>query len=56
MRAEVEFKIRNDENKRIIFAYERNINTFLTADPTQPDTRSFRETVFQLTFLVRFGR
>ncbi|MFQ5927644.1 MAG: hypothetical protein ACE5MH_09455 [Terriglobia bacterium] len=55
-RAELEFKIANDENKRIILSLERNVNTFRLADPIQADTRSFRENLVQITFLFRLRR
>lgn len=55
-RAQLQYRIRNDENKFFLFTAERNLNTFFVLDPTQPDQRSFREKIAQITFVYRFRR
>lgn len=55
-RAQLQYRIRDDENKYFLFTVERNVNTFNVLDPTQPDTRSFREKLAQITFVYRFHR
>ena len=55
-RAQLQYRIRNDENRFFLFTVERNVDTFFVLDPSQPDTRSFRERVAQVTFVYRFRR
>ncbi|MFQ5723947.1 MAG: hypothetical protein ACE5G6_05595, partial [Terriglobia bacterium] len=55
-RAQLQYKIRNDENKFILFTVERNVNSFDLLDRTEPDLRSFREKLAQITFVYRFRR
>jgi hypothetical protein len=55
-RAQLQYRIRNDENRFLLFTYERGVDTFFLVDPSQPDLRSFRERVAQVTFVYRFRR
>lgn len=55
-RAQLQYRIRNDENRFFLFTVERNVDTFNNLDPTKPDERSFRERVAQVTFVYRFRR
>lgn len=55
-RAQLQYRIRNDENRFFLFTVERGVDSFFVVDPSQPDTRSFRERVVQLTFVYRFRR
>lgn len=55
-RAQLQYRIRNDANKFILFTVERNVNAFDLLDPTEPDLRSFREKLAQVTFVYRFRR
>lgn len=38
-RAQLTYRIRNDENRFITFTVQRSINTFALPDPAQPDTK-----------------
>lgn len=55
-RAALTYKIRNSEDRFIVASVERSVNTFLIADPTQPDLRSFRENVAQISLVFRLRR
>jgi len=55
-RAQLQYRIRNDENRFFLFTVERNVDTFSVLDPSLPDERSFRERVAQVTFVYRFRR
>lgn len=48
-RANITYKIANDENKIFIFSFERNNNFYFTSD-------DFDERLFGLTFVYKFGK
>lgn len=55
-RGQLTCRIRNDENRFLTFIFERAVNTFAVPNAAEPDTRSFRENVAQLSFVWRVGR
>ncbi|MFQ5817534.1 MAG: hypothetical protein ACE5H2_06210 [Terriglobia bacterium] len=55
-RAQLTYKIRNDENRYITLTVERSVNSFALPDPQKADERSFRENVLQLSFVWRLRR
>lgn len=55
-RAQLTFRIANDENRFITFVFERSVNTFSLPDPREADTKSFRENVAQVSLVWRFRR
>ena len=55
-RAQLQYRIRNNEDRFVLFTFERGVDTFFVIDPSQPDLRSFRERVAQVTFVYRFRR
>jgi len=55
-RAQLQYRIRNDENRFVLFTFERGVDTFFVLDPSLQDERSFRERVAQVTFVYRFRR
>jgi hypothetical protein len=55
-RAALTIRIKDSEDHFLVASYERGINTFFNPDPTEPDTRSFRENVMQLEYVIRWRR
>jgi len=58
-RAALTYKIANDENKMLIFAFERNNNFFYTQDFTPGgllNPANFDERLIGVTFVYKFGR
>jgi len=53
-RAALTFKFENDENRLLTAYYERSNNFFNPGDPFVADQKSFRETIFGGTLLLRF--
>ena len=55
-RAALTIRIKDSEDHFLVVSYERGVNTFLNPDPTEPDSRSFRENVMQLEYVIRWRR
>lgn len=55
-RAQLTYYIRNNQNRFISFIVERTVNSFSLPDVRQPDEKSFRENVAQISFVWRFRR